>query len=150
MQTYYVFPAVFTFYDDDNDEQIGVFFPDLPGCVSNADSHEQAIFMAREALGMHLSSMEDLDEEIPSPSDYLHVKESLEENQIVCPVDVYMPKFREAANNKAINRTVTLPTWLVHEAKDVNINLSQTLQDALMEKLGIQREIKRRKYKSKQ
>lgn len=147
MKDYAVFPAVFTFYEEN---EVGIYFPDLPGCVSNADNPEQALFMAREALGLHLVAMEERDEQIPQPSEnYLAIKRTLEENQIICPVDVYIPKYREAANTKAINRTVTLPAWLVHEAKEESINLSWTLQDALMGKLGIKREIKRRHYKSK-
>ena len=44
-----------------------------------------------------------------------------------------------------MNKTVTIPQWLLVEAKAADINFSQVLQDALMDRLGIHREIKRRK-----
>ena len=54
---------------------------------------------------------------------------------------------RNAIENKAITKAVTVPQWLLKAGKEADINFSQTLQDALMEKLGIRREIKRRRYK---
>ena len=57
------------------------------------------------------------------------------------PVRVYMPQFREYIYNKAENRTVTLPHWLNKAAKNAGINFSQLLQEAIMQKLGISREV---------
>lgn len=34
------------------------------------------------------------------------------------------------------NRTVTIPEWLNEEAISLNINFSQVLQDALIQKIG--------------
>lgn len=40
----------------------GIVFPDLPGCVSIAESGDQIAEMATEALGLHIEGMlEDLD-----------------------------------------------------------------------------------------
>ena len=149
-QERYIFPAVFTFYNDENGKSIGITFPDLPGCVSCGDNIQDALNMARDALGSHLFCMELDNDNIPTPSDCIELKTQLENNQEITLIDVFMPKFRDAANNKAVNRTVTLPFWLMQSAKSEDINLSQTLQDALMQKLGINREIKRRHYKTKE
>ena len=147
IQDKYIFPAVFSFYDDENGKSIGVTFPDLPGCVSCGDDISEALHMASEALGLHLFGMEEDGDEIPVPTDVFEVKKQLEPNQILTLIKVFMPRIRDAVNNKAINKTVTLPQWLVSEGREKDINFSQTLQDALMQKLGIHREIKRRKYK---
>lgn len=48
-----------------------------------------------------------------------------------------MPAVRMAQNNKSVNRTVTLPTWLNAAALERNINFSQVLQDALKTQMGI-------------
>ena len=37
---------------------IGVYFPDLPRCVSAADTTEKAIENAKEALSLHLCGIE--------------------------------------------------------------------------------------------
>ena len=46
----YVFPAIFTYEEDG----ISIEFPDLPGCLSCADTTDEAIRMAKEALAIHL------------------------------------------------------------------------------------------------
>ena len=144
MKDKYVYPAVFTFYGND----IGVTFPDLPGCISSADNVEDAIYMAQEALGLHLFGMEQDNDPIPEPSNILTIEH--EPNQAVVFVNVSMPRVRDAINNRTVNKTVTLPQWLVSAGRAEDINFSQTLQDALMQKLGIQRQIKHRKHKSSQ
>ncbi|MBR0248877.1 MAG: type II toxin-antitoxin system HicB family antitoxin [Synergistaceae bacterium] len=145
MQDNYVYPAVFTFYGKGQSPAIGITFPDLPGCVSCGENSSEALRMARDALGLHLLGMEESNEDLPEPSDILGI--ATESNQRAVLVDVFMPRVRDAVNNKAINKTVTLPQWLVSAGRAEDINFSQTLQDALMEKLGIHREIKRRHYK---
>ena len=47
-----------------------------------------------------------------------------------------MKRIREQNENKAVNKMVTLPRWIIREGKNAGINFSQVLQDALIEKLG--------------
>jgi predicted RNase H-like HicB family nuclease len=46
----------------------GVFFPDLPGCVSHGDTAEDAAAQAEAALAMHLRGMIEDGDAIPVPS----------------------------------------------------------------------------------
>ena len=135
---YYVYPAVLDFADDG----ISIIFPDLPGCFSCAFSAEETIHNAREAMGLHLYNMEDDGDVIPVPSDILGIQH--EENQAVVLIDVFMPVVRERIRNKSMNKMCTVPAWLLTESKEAGINFSQTLQDALMEKLGIIRTARRK------
>ena len=64
MKDTYIYPAVF-YYDEDG---ISIDFPDLPGCCPCADTTEEAVKNAREALGVHLCGMELDNDEIPEPS----------------------------------------------------------------------------------
>ena len=48
--------------------KIGVFFPDLPGCVSCADTREEAVEMARDALGIWLEAGENCPHIVNPPS----------------------------------------------------------------------------------
>jgi predicted RNase H-like HicB family nuclease len=50
------------------DGAFGIVFPDLPGCVSVADSGDQIAEMATEALSLHIEGMlEDMDP-LPDPT----------------------------------------------------------------------------------
>ena len=78
----YVYPAIFTYEDDG----ISVEFPDLPGCLTCADTTEEAIKMAKEALGLHLYGIEEENKTIPVASNIRDL--SLEKNQIPILIDI--------------------------------------------------------------
>lgn len=128
----YLYPAVFT-YEDGYD--IAVTFPDLPGCTTSGADDAEAMEMAREALGLHLWSMEDDKDEIPAPTPLCKVL--LEKDERAVLVDVFMPAVRLANVNRSVSRTVTLPAWLNATAIENGVNFSQTLQDALINQLHI-------------
>lgn len=126
----YCFPAFF-YFDDDG---ISIEFPDLPGCLSCAETEEQAFRNAKEALGLHLYGMELDGDSIPAPSSVrgLHP----EEGGVTVMVDVFMPPVRDRINQKAVNKTVTIPAWLNREAEAAKVNFSMLLQNALKTYLG--------------
>ena len=140
MQDRYIFPALF---GHDVPGQVGVAFPDIPGCTSQSDDDISALHDAREALALHLWSMEKDGDEIPAPSPLTALRPRADE--VVVLVDVFMPLFRESMETRAVNRTVTLPRWLDVAGREEGVNFSQVLQDALMERLGIHRAIDRRR-----
>ena len=144
MKQRYIFPAFFCHYEDG---KIGIIFPDLPGCVSQGDSDEDALRMAKEALSLHLWGMEEDDDEIPAPSPVKQLKP--ESDQVVVLIDVFMPSIREKMNNKAVTKTVTIPRWLEVEAKAANINYSRVLQEGLMSRLGVNSRTKGKKTPTK-
>ncbi|EMO25390.1 hypothetical protein LEP1GSC170_1247 [Leptospira interrogans serovar Bataviae str. HAI135] len=60
------YPAVLT-----EDEQGGgytVEFPDLPGCITEGDTLEQALGYAKDALSLYLESIDSRKLPIPQPS----------------------------------------------------------------------------------
>ncbi len=128
---HYIYPAVFDYAEDG----ISISFPDLPGCYSCADSDEEAIFMVKEALALHLYSMEEDADEIPEPSHISEIK--LEPNQIIVLTEAIMPTMRQAIENYSVKKTLSIPQWLNKLAIENNINFSQVLQTALKEQLGI-------------
>jgi len=52
----------------DAGSEIGVSFPDLPGCVTAGATLDEACEMAAEALDLHLKSMAEEGDSIPEPS----------------------------------------------------------------------------------
>lgn len=63
------YPAIVERGENDVGEVgFGVFFPDLPGCVSGGDSLEETLINAEKVLAMHVEAMVRDGEEIPAPS----------------------------------------------------------------------------------
>ena len=127
----YVYPAVFTYEEG---QEIAVTFPDLD-CATSGTDDEDALFSARECLGLVMLGKEEDGEAIPEPTALDKVK--LDKNERAVLVDVYMPSVRLAAVNKAVSRTVTLPAWMNAAALERNINFSQLLQDAIKQQLHL-------------
>jgi len=127
----YVFPAIFTYEEDG----ISIEFPDLPGCLSCADTTDEAIRMAKEALALHLYGMEEDNDKIPKDNPINNI--NLLKNQIPLLIEVHMPLYRTAIENQSIKKTLTIPQWLNKIAEQNKINFSQVLQSALKEQLGL-------------
>ena len=129
----YSFPALLHY---DVLGQVGVTFPDLPGCVTAGADEAEALREAKEALGLHLYGMERDGEAIPAPTRLLDVGES--ENARSILVDVWMPAIRSAVKEPSVKKTLTLPAWLNKLAVEAKINFSQVLQEGLKARLGVQ------------
>lgn len=124
----YVYPAVFT---EENGQYL-VSVPDLSGCHTFGDDLNEAIEMARDAMAMWLCIAEDKKEEIPKPSKGLITKEGF-----VSYVDVDTIAYRKQTDNRAVKKTLSIPSWLNNQAELSGINFSNVLQNALIEQLHI-------------
>ena len=122
----YVYPAIFDYAEDG----ISISFPDLPGCFSCAWSDEEALRMAREALGGHISCLEDDGDDIPEPTSMWNI--AVESNQRIVLIEVYMPLIRESIDSKSVKKTLTIPAWMDEAAKANNINFSKLLQNSIL------------------
>ena len=127
----YIFPAIFDYAEDG----ISVSFPDLSGCFTCGADDEEALLMAKEVLGYYILDMEQDGEIVPEPSKLLDVNTS--ETQRVALIEVWMPTIRKALKNKSVKKTLTIPYWLDHMAKEQDINFSYVLQEALKKELKI-------------
>jgi predicted RNase H-like HicB family nuclease len=65
-----------------------VYWPDLPGCTSWGKSLSSAEAMALEALGLHISLMEQDGDALPEAS-IPPFKEELPDKAIIMPVSVF-------------------------------------------------------------
>ena len=132
----YAYPAVFT---EEKNEKLGtvynVEFPDIPGCFTFGASIPEAMEMAREALAGCLTVMQDDRDPIPAASLVGAVRH---DEGFVSLIDLDMAEYRRKTDAKAVRRTVSLPQWLDAMAQDAGLNFSQTFQDALKNRLGVQ------------
>ena len=127
---YSVIAIVYT--DDDG---VSVEFPDLPGCLPCAESIDEAVDNAREALGLHLWGMEQDGENIPKPSTIKDIQ--IEDGGVPMLVDVFMPPFRDKLTNRFVKKTLSLPAWLADLADKDGVNCSKVFQAALIDYLGV-------------
>lgn len=128
----YVYPAVFT---PEEEGGYSVFFPDPEGCYTCGDNLQDAMFMANDVLAFVLYDYESEGREIPKPSRAEDVERSTGEfvNYVACDTVEYARMY----DNKAIKKTLTIPQWLNDAALRKNINFSQVLQEALMQKINM-------------
>ena len=127
----YVYPAIFT----QTETGYAVRFPDMPGCVSASVTLDGAPKMAREGLGLHLWGMESDGDPIPDASPVDQIE--LDRREIVGLVEVWMLPVRAELDNKAVKKTLTIPSYLNNLAEKRKINFSRVLQTALKKELGI-------------
>ena len=121
----YIFPAVFHYESDG----ISISFPDLPGCLTCADTDEEAVRMAEEALGLHLWGMERDGDDIPEPTQGRRIP--TESNERLFLVHVWMSQAREEVEPVYVKKTLTIPADLNEAAKVAGINFSQVLSSSL-------------------
>ncbi|WP_089609719.1 type II toxin-antitoxin system HicB family antitoxin [Dehalobacterium formicoaceticum] len=136
---YYIYPAIFDFGGDG----ISIEFPDLPGCIPCAKTTEEAIKNAKEAMALHLWSMEQDGDPIPDPTPVDKLR--FEPNQISMLVEVNMPIYRDAIENTSVKKTLTIPQWLNRVAEENKVNFSQVLQSALKSHLSLESKRKAKK-----
>ena len=119
----------------EKDGGYSVEVPDLQGCYTQGDTLEEALEMAQDAaLGWILTSIED-DEEIPQASNIDDIKLKNKagfKTLLLLDIDQYTQKF---GSKQSIKKTLTIPSWLNKRAEKVGINFSQTLQEALLNKI---------------
>ena len=115
-----------------NDDGYWGEFPDLDGCNAQGETINDIVEDAQKALELHLLSML-LDEEAPKvPSDPTTLR--VDKNSFVALISAEVNPSQES---KSTRKNVTLPVWMNRLAEEKRINFSQTLQEALIEKLGL-------------
>ena len=110
--------------------QNNVDFIDLKGCSTFGDSIQNAYLMAQDAMGLFLDNLTNF----PKPTlDFSNI--TLQKNQFVSFVSIDMDEYHKKFNNKSVKKTLTIPEWLNYLSEKNNINFSQVLQEALINKL---------------
>lgn len=127
----YLYPAVFT----KEDVGYSVNFPDLKNCFTSGSTLEEAMDMANDVLCLTLYDMEQDGQAIPTASAVNSITH--DENEFVSLVVCDTIAYRRFFDNKAVKKTLSIPSWLNDMAERAGINFSGTLQDALKAKLNI-------------
>ena len=124
------YPAVF----HKEDEGYWVSFPDLPGCPTQGETIEEAFQMACEALGLYLDQDGSTPKGFskPTQADFV-IRDN--KNDIVMLVTYDSLQYARKYKTRSVKKTLSVPEWLNELAIKANVNFSQVLQEALIEKL---------------
>ncbi len=129
----YYYPAIFH-RSESKESGFWIEFPDLDGAFTQGDDIDEAYKMAKDCLGLTLSYYQDEGKKPPKPS--TPDKISLKDDDIIVMVSVDLLWYEKKLKSKSIKKTLSIPEWLNDEAVKNKINFSQTLQEALIEKLN--------------
>lgn len=129
----YVFPAIFTQEEDG----FTINFPDVPNCFTEADDITSAMENAEDVLCMMLYDRERHNNDIPKASTIADIQQHVTSDQFVTLIACDTIEYRKLHENRAIKKTLSIPSWLNEMAEDAGVNFSAILQDALRKKLNI-------------
>lgn len=122
-----------------------VYVPDLDIYTEGKDLPD-AIFMARDAIGLKWMDAVDEKSDFPDASTseeaIAKAKEDADEDfdfsdGLLTFVDVDCEMYRNRLRNRAVKKNCTIPFWLSEEAEKRGVNFSKVLQDALLQKLNM-------------
>lgn len=122
------YPAIF------HEDKDGVWaeFPDLEGCQTYSDTLDECILEASNALGLYAESVLERGLNLPQPSKAGDIPLS-DKNSFVMVVYCNLDKYMN--DSKSVKKTLTIPQWLNERAIKYNVNFSETLKNALIEKV---------------
>lgn len=136
------YPIFIKKYDND----FLVYVPDFDSNTSGK-SIEEAIFMARDVIGMLGMTLLDKKDEIPTPSSYDEAIEIAKKDAdddfdfsdgLLTLVDIDFEDYKRKYDNRKVKKNCTIPYYLNVEAEKRGINFSRVLQEALEEKIFIE------------
>ena len=128
------------------DSSYSVIFPDLDNLATCGKTLDEALAMALDCLAGYLYSSERDGSTHPAPSalsdvDLEDVAKQLDltpgPDDFVNVVTVNVAEYAKTHFERPVKKTLAIPAWLNNAALAQNINFSQTLQEALKHRLGL-------------
>ncbi len=123
-----VYPAIFS----PENNTYNVTFPVVAEAITFGEDIPEAVIMTQSALGLALYERT----QIPpasSPKD-IHLKS---DEDFVVMISLDLNEYRRKNHAIIVRKNTSIPEWLNILAEKKNINFSQTLTDALKQKLGV-------------
>ena len=111
------------------------YFVTIPDFDANTEGEtlEEAIFMARDAIGILGIEMEDEGEQLPKPFSRTCEKELGDQEALI---DIDFEDYRKKHDNRTVKKNCKIPYYLNAQAEKAGINFSRLLQDALKRELS--------------
>jgi predicted RNase H-like HicB family nuclease len=136
------YPALF-YYDKSESVPFFVTFPDFKNSATQGENVSDALAMASDYLGITVADDLQNNRQLPKPTDInsLSLKDLNpypdelnydEELSFTSMVLVDLSDYLE--DDKPVKKTLTIPTWADKLGKELKLNFSKTLTDAIAEK----------------
>jgi len=122
------YPAIFHVAEEGG---YWIEFPEFKG-GTQGNNIDEALYNAQEFLASITAYYIDEKMELPTPTD---IREICVEDGFVSLVQANPLPFIKG--NKTVRKNVTVPEWLAKKAEKENVNFSETLTDALLEKVAM-------------
>ena len=122
-----IYPAVFS----KENEYYNVVFPDVPEAITFGVGMVDAVQRSQEALGLAIYDKL----EHPSATEISEI--DVEENECIVMITLDLARYRREHDTKTVKKNTSIPAWLNEIAMKQHINFSQTLTEALKQKLKI-------------
>ena len=123
----YIYPAII----HEDPDGLWAEFPDLPGCQTFADTMDELLTNASEALACELIESLARGDKLPAA----RPMQSIPREETSYPT-LIRANINLAKASRSVKKTLTIPAWLNDRARAQGINFSKTLHDALLEKIG--------------
>ena len=118
---------------DDEKNTYLVEVPDL-NILTEGYGLEDAISMARDAIGLAGITKQDQGANIPEPTGIKDIDVKIDQKKIELSE---FDEYRRKVDNKCVRRNITLPNWLNRAADEAHINVSRIAQEAIKAKLNL-------------
>ena len=128
----FIYPAIIKKLGD---KDYNIRFKDFDNIISYGESIDEAYNMAEDSLKLEIFDLYSDKLEIPIATDITDIEVKSDETLIL--VKVNLKNILKQYDNKAIKKTLTIPSWLNKLAEEKKVNCSQVLQDALKKILDI-------------
>ena len=123
----YIYPAII----HEDPDGLWAEFPDLPGCQTFADTLDELLTNASEALACELVESLARGDKLPAARPMQSIPREETSYPTLIRANINLSKA-----SRSVKKTLTIPAWLNDRARAQGINFSKTLHDALLEKIG--------------
>ena len=128
-----VYPAILD--DSENKKECyTVTFPDVSGAITDGNGEGEAMARGSEILGAFL--YDPPKDQLPVPTDIEEVRRR-NPDKLVVPIFADLEKARRETKPATVKKNTTIPGDLAYKAEEAGINFSQTLTEALKQKLNL-------------
>ena len=128
-----VYPAILD--DSENKKECyTVTFPDVSGATTDGNGEGEAMARGSEILGAFLYDLPK--DQLPVPTDIEEVRRR-NPDKLVVPIFADLEKARRETKPATVKKNTTIPGDLAYKAEEAGINFSQTLTEALKQKLNL-------------
>ncbi|MCI7647329.1 MAG: type II toxin-antitoxin system HicB family antitoxin [Lactobacillus johnsonii] len=128
-----VYPAILD--DSENKKECyTVTFPDVSGAITDGNGEGEAMARGSEILGAFLYDLPK--DQLPVPTDIEEVRRR-NPDKLVVPIFADLEKARRETKPATVKKNTTIPGDLAYKAEEAGINFSQTLTEALKQKLNL-------------